>query len=290
MKQTIKVFVASLFLSVTWMLFSASAAVPERILSISPAGTEILFELGLGERVVGVTEFCTWPPEARTKLNLGDLMHVSLEVVIGARPDIILVSPDMNSRIGEQLEALGYHVVAVHQDNFEQICDSMLRVGRECGVEETAKLRIAELKQSVLEKTVPMGATPPRVLVAVGRDPSENLKRIYIAGQRTFYNDLLTKAGAVNAYDHDVAYAHISLEGLLRIDPDVIIELIGEHGMEIPAGSAASPWGTDGIRAARDGRVSIIEGDFVLRPGPRYPQILEAFIEAIHGGGREQNN
>jgi len=191
----------------------------------------------------------------------------------------------MNNHIGEQLRALGFRVIGVFQDDFEQICYSILRVGRECGVEEIAQLRVAELKKSVQEKTVPMGAVPPRVLVVVGRDPSENLKRIYVAGRRTFYNDLLMKAGAVNAYGYDIPYAHISLEGLLRIDPDVIIELIGEHGMEIMAGN---PWETEfGIRAARDGRVFVIKGDFALRPGPRYPQILEAFAEAIHGGGRE---
>jgi len=133
MKQTAKIFIASLILSAVWAPLYASAAVPERILSITPAGTEILFELGLGERVVGVTRYCNWPPEALTKLNLGDMMHVNLEVVIGARPDIVLVSPTMNNHIGEQLRALGFRVIGVFQDDFEQICYSILRVGRECG-------------------------------------------------------------------------------------------------------------------------------------------------------------
>ena len=290
MKRTSKIFTASLFFSVflaiaAWGVLPASADSPERILSITPAGTEILFELGLGERVIGVTRYCSWPPEARAKFNLGGMMHVNMEIIIGLRPDLVLVS-DMNIQIGEQVEALGFRVVTVRQDNFEEICESILRVGRESGVEETAKLRVAELRESVLEKTLPMGTTPPRVLVVVGRDSSENLRRLYIAGQQAFYNDLLTKAGAVNAYDHDVAYAHISLEGLLRLDPDVIIELIGEHGMG--AGNAASPWeAASGIRAAQDGRVTVIKGDFALRPGPRYPEILRAFIEAIHGGKHE---
>jgi len=297
-KKTIGVFITLLFLlsgSVTLVSHPALAAVPEqaaperavpeRILSIAPAGTEILFELGLGGRIIGVTRYCTWPPEARTIFNLGGMLHVSIETVMGLRPDLVLVS-NMNIQIGERLEALGFRVVAVNQDSFEEICASILRVGRESGVEETAELRVAELRNLVREKTLPMGAEPPRVLVVVGRDPSENLRRLYIAGQMAFYNDLLTKAGAVNAYGHNVPYAHITLEGLLRLDPDVIIELVGGHGTTNPAASA---WGEaeSGVRAAREGRVFLIEGDFAFRPGPRYPEILGAFIEAIHGAARE---
>ena len=288
MKKTIKIFLVSLFLSTACGAFHASAAVPERILSITPAGTEILYELGLGDHVVGVTKYCSWPPEARTKPNMGDMMHVNLEVVMGTRPDIILMS-NMNNQAGEQIEALGYRTVTVYQDDFEQICESMLRVGRECGVEETAKRRIAELREAVREKTVSLDGSPARVLVVVGRDPlDEELRKIHVAGRDTFYDDLLMRAGAVNAYEQDVAYAQISREGLIRIDPDVIIELIGEHGMEAPTEYIISRWeAMSDLRAAQNGRVSVIKGDFTLRAGPRYPQILEAFIKAIRGGVRE---
>ena len=289
MKRTMRIFMASLFFSTAYLTsFYAQAAAPERILSITPAGTEILYELGLGERVVGVTKYCSWPPEARKKPNLGDMMHVNLEVVMGTKPDVVVVS-NMNYQVGERLESLGYRTVTVYQNDFEEICDTMLRVGWKCGVEEIAKRRIAELRESVREKTVPMDETPPRVLVVVGRDSSEEeLRKIYVAGRGSFYDDLLMRAGAVNAYDRDVAYAHMSREGLLRIDPDVIVELVGEHGMEASTDSLLSRWeALPDLRAARSGRVSVIKGDFAFRAGPRYPQVLEAFIKAIRGGVRE---
>ena len=266
----------------------AFAALPERILSITPAGTEILFDLGLGGRVIGVTRYCSWPPEAQALPSLGDMMHVNLEVLMGLEPDLILVS-NMNYQAGEQAEALGYSTVTVYQDDFEQICDSILRVGRECGIEEKAVLRVEQLRAEVREKTLSPGANPSRVLIAVGRDPSEEtLRRIHVAGPRSFYDDLLTRAGAVNAYTGDAAYSQISREGLLRLDPDVIIELTGTHGMEVPTDRIASQWdAVPELRAVQNGRVSVIRGDFTLRAGPRYPLILDTFIKIIRDGARE---
>ncbi|MDR1378222.1 MAG: ABC transporter substrate-binding protein [Synergistaceae bacterium] len=296
MKQTVKKFMVSAAFFVAFLIFlmgrSVWAAVPDRILSITPAGTEILYDLGLGGRVIGVTKYCSWPPEAQTKPSLGDMMHVNLEVVMGMTPDLVLVS-NMNVQVGEQVGALGYPVVTVYQDDFEQICDSMLRVGQACGVEEMAKRRIAELRESVRAKTIPLSETPPKVLIVVGRDPSEeDVRKIYVAGQVAFYNDLIARAGGVNAYAQDVPYAQMSREGLLRVDPDVIIELIGESGMEatmeIPTDHVISQWkAVPDLRAAREGRVAVIRGDFTLRAGPRYPQILDAFITIIRDGVRE---
>ncbi|MDR2136837.1 MAG: helical backbone metal receptor [Synergistaceae bacterium] len=287
-KTVKKLMVSAAFLTAFLVSQSASAAAVERILSITPAGTEILYDIGLGDRVIGVTKYCSWPPDARRKPSLGDMMHVNLEIVMGMAPDLVLVS-DMNAPVGEQVQALGYPVVTVYQDDFEQICDSMLRVGQACGVEEAAKVRIAELRESVRERTVPPGETPPRVLIVVGRDPSEeDLRKIYVAGQGAFYDDLITRAGAVNAYAQDVAYAQMSREGLLRIDPDVIIELIGESGMEVPMDRVTSQWeAVPDLRAAQEGNVAVIRGDFTLRAGPRYPQILDAFVKIIRDGVRE---
>ena len=267
---------------------SWAQGVPERILSITPAGTEILYYLGLGCRVVGVTKYCNWPPEARTVPSLGDMMHVNLETVMGLMPDLVLVS-NMNLEAGEQIEALGFRTVTVYQDDFDKICDSTLRVGRECGVEEAARLRVEELREAVREKTVSPGASPPSVLVVVGRDTSEDvLRQVYVAGRGSFYEDLLTSAGAVNAFPGDAAYARVSREGLLRLDPDVVIELVGEHGTDVPTERIISQWEEAAdIRAVRNGEISVIRGDFTLRAGPRYPQILDAFIKVIHGGARE---
>jgi iron complex transport system substrate-binding protein len=274
-------------------LFAASnpslASAPRGILSLAPAATEILFDLGLGDRVIGVTEYCTWPPEAKLKTNVGDMMHVNLEALVSMNPEIVAIS-SMNAHIQSQIEALGYPVVVVGQDSFEEVLDSMIRVGDVCGISEVARKRAAGLKETVDAISMKPGDEKKRVLVVVGRDMGDtSFKKVYVAGPRSFYDDLLTRSAAVNAYPDDLPYASVSQEGLLRIDPDFIIELVGEHGMtNVDTESILAQWGKiKDLRAARSGSVAVIRGDFTFRAGPRYPLILEAFKEAIHEGARE---
>jgi iron complex transport system substrate-binding protein len=263
-----------------------------RILSLAPAATEILFDLGLGERVVGVTEYCSWPPEAGQKTNIGDMMHVNMEVVASLKPDLVLLS-NMNEPLRDRIEAFGIPVIIVYQDDFAQICDSMLRVGVVCGIADIAERRVKELRKEARDLSAKeTSSEKKRVLIVVGRDAEDtSFKGMYVAGPRSFYENLLAEAGTVNAFTRNVPYANISREGLMRIDPDIIIELVGEHGMtNVDSNSILAQWSklTD-VRAAREGRVGVIRGDFTLRAGPRYPRILEAFSKIIDGGVREIN-
>jgi iron complex transport system substrate-binding protein len=263
---------------------------PERILSITPAGTEILYYLGLGDRVAGVTKYCNWPPEARSKPSIGDMMHINMEVVVSMRPDLVLIS-NMNEHTKGSLEAMGFPVAVVYQDDFNEICDSILSVGKACGITETAQKRVEELRESVRRiSSKKRAGQKPRVLVVVSRDDEDfSFKKLYVAGKRSFYNDLLIESGASNAFEGDVPYAQLSLEGILRIDPDIIIELIGETGMEnAKSKDALKQWeNLRDLKAAREGKVSLIRGDFTLRAGPRYPLVLDAFSKIIHEGKRE---
>lgn len=263
---------------------------PARILSLAPAATEILFDLGLGDRVVGVTRYCNWPPEARDKPVVGDIMQVNLEAVVAHQPDIVVLS-NMNAHLRDRIAALGYPVVVVNQDNFEQICDSMLRVGEACGIPERAASRVAELRAEVAAlRAVPPAEGAPTVLVVVGRDASDaSFKQIYGAAGRSFYDDLLEEAGARNVLEQDAQYVRLSREGLVRLDPDVVVELLGEHGgAAIDTEAVAAQWrALADLRAARDGNVALVHGDFALRAGPRYPRLLRAFVDAIRNGRRQ---
>lgn len=262
---------------------------PSRILSLAPAATEILFDLGLGNRVVGVTQYCNWPPEARRKPVVGDIMRPNLEVILSYKPDIVMLS-NMNAHLRERIEAVGLPTVVVGQDDFEQICDSILHVGEACGVSERARARVKELRSEVAA----LHAKPPKkgaliVLVVVGRDTSDpSFKQVYGAGKRSFYNDLLEEAGARNVLKEDVPYVRLSREGLIRLDPDMVLELLGEHGSDaIDMDTVLEQWRafTD-LKAAREGNIALIHGDFTLRAGPRYPMILRAFLDTIHNGKR----
>lgn len=280
----------SFFLADTPSFCANSARGPySRILSITPAGTEILFDLGLGDCVVGVTKYCTWPPEAADKPDIGDMMHVNLEVVAGLKPDLVLLS-NMNEHLRDRMQAMGYPVAVVHQDNFAQICDSIAAVGEVCGIPERAAARVRELHEEVaMLSSRAEGFPPPRVLVVVGRDTADELfRKVYVAGKRSFYNDLLGEARAENVFTGDVQYAQISREGLLRLNPDIVIELLGEHGGgDWTIDTTQAQWSSfRDLRAARSGDVALIKGDFTLRAGPRYPLVLDAFIRVIHGSER----
>jgi iron complex transport system substrate-binding protein len=281
------VFIALTFLT---NINRAALAAPQRILSLAPSATEILFDLGLGEKVIGVTEYCTWPPEAKSKPNLGDMMHVNLEALVAMNPDIVIIS-SMNGYLRGQIEALGYPVTVVYQDSFDEICNSMLEVGEACGIPDAAKKRADQLRSVVDGLSMKAGGgKKQRVLIVVGRDADDaSFKKIYVAGRRSFYDDLLKRSAAANAYPDDLPYASISMEGLIRIDPDLIIELVGDHGMtNVDTESIFAQWEKlKNVRAAQSGNVAVIRGDFTFRAGPRYPLILESFKKAIHEGTRE---
>ncbi|MDR1943340.1 MAG: helical backbone metal receptor [Synergistaceae bacterium] len=263
---------------------------PERILSLTPAGTEIIFSLGLGDRVIGVTKYCNWPPEARSKPVIGDMMNLSLEAITIMSPDLVLLS-NMNEHLDPKVKSMGFETVIVYQDDFKQICDSIRDVGQVCGIPDTAEKEINELQESVRVLSESARSADngfvPRVLVVVGRDPSEdNLKKIYAAGLKSFYDELVRESGGVNVLAQDVPYAQLSQEGLISLNPDVIIDLIGAHGgKDKPIDEIIGQWRPiPYIKAIEEGRVAVIKGDFTLRAGPRYPLILEAFIRVIRDG------
>ncbi|MDR1471426.1 MAG: helical backbone metal receptor [Synergistaceae bacterium] len=287
---TAALFAAGIALAVPAGRAHGAADAPARVLSITPAATEILYSLGLGDRVAAVTRYCNWPPEAKSKPVIGDMMNVNLEMLAALDPDLVLIS-NLNEHLSARIKAMGYKTVVVYQDNFDQICKSILDVGEACGVSDAARAKVGELRGAVeaLKGSVPSG-TPPRVLIVVGRDPADDeLKRLYVAGAQSFYDDLIRESGAVNALDSDVQYLQVSREGLLRLEPDVIIDLIGEHGTaDVSTERIQGQWSSiPDLRAAAEKNVSIVRGDFSLRPGPRYPLLLDAFIRAIWGGERE---
>jgi iron complex transport system substrate-binding protein len=299
-REIIKIFIVLLILFSRVIPSSGAedgAKIPARILSLAPAATEIIFDLGLGGRVVGVTEYCSWPPEARSKTNIGDMMHVNMETVLSMRPDLVLLS-NMNEHLKGQIEALGFKTAVVYQDDFTQICASMLQIGEACGIADKANERVEELRRSVREISARAesakqgGGTKPRVLVVVGRDIGDALfRRIYVAGPLSFYENLLSEAGAENVIVQSAPYLNISREGLERLAPDIVIELIGEHGMtNVETSEILAQWkALADLEAARKGNVAIIRGDFTFRASPRYPLILDAFARVIGAGVREIN-
>ena len=269
-------------------------AQPARIISLAPSITEVLFKLGLGNRVAGVTRYCDYPPEATEKPVVGGYFDVNYEMLLSLEADLVILLTEHQDAL-DRLEELGIKTLTVDHSRVTGILESVTTIAGRCGVQEKGEsLRLSlENRISKLRKGIspppPLSPSPPRVLVAVGRLMSKNSGgEIFISGRDGFYDDLVALAGGVNAYrEETLKFPAISDEGLIRLDPDVILEMVPDLAGESDRESLMDLWRSKpGIRAVREGRVYILGEDYVVVPGPRFVDLLEDIAEII-GEGRE---
>lgn len=275
---------------------AASHASPKRIASLTPVGTEILFDLGQGPNIIAVTEFCDYPAEALAKPKLGSFAGINFEALIAMKTDL-LVLQDMHAQFKPQLDRLKIPYVILKQNSVDEICADIIMLGEICGVEEKAADRVASIRADlagIASKTA--NATRPKVMLCVSRELSESkINSFYVAAANNFYNELISLAGGENvSKETRAAYPHISVEGLLKLNPDVIIDLVGDrnyyHSKEridvdviFSKEYLARQWkNSAAVNAVKKGNITILEGTVYLRPGPRVARIVLAFARAIH--------
>ncbi len=269
---------------------SPAVAVPQRLVSLAPSVTEVLFALGVGDRVVGVTRYCDHPPEAATRPQVGGYLDPSYEAIVALRPDLVLLiqdQADTERRLGQ----LGLATLRVDHHDVAGILASVERIAAACDVVERGVVlrRTLEARLAAVAATVPPGP-PPRVLVVVGRAAGGgSVSSVWAAGPGAFYEDVLRLAGAANACaTGGVPYPELSREGLGSLDPDVIVDVqprLAEQGLD--AAAAVADWqGLVEVRAVREGRVVVLGDDFMEIPGPRVVDAVEAVAAAVHGARR----
>lgn len=263
----------------------SSQPVPGRIVSLAPSITEILFLLGLADRVAGVTRYCVYPPEARKKPKVGGYYDPSYEAIVALKPDLVIVLPEHEEH-RRNLERLGLATLAVDHRDIPGILASIATIGKACGRERAATATVDDLRKrtnAVREKT--RGLDRKRVLVSVGRNMgSGRIEDVYITGRTGFYNNLIDLAGGVNAFDGDIAYPMVSEEGILRINPEVIIDMVPDlEEKGLTRDSVLKEWkALKGLDAVRNGRVHVFGQDYTVVPGPRFIRVLEDMARAIH--------
>lgn len=266
------------------------AAAPQRIVSTAPSLTETLFALGLGPRVVGVTEFCRYPPEAAAKPKIGTFLEPSFERILARRPDLVLVVRNP-VRLAERLSQLGLRAVEVPQDSVAEILSSIREVARLAGVEPRGRALAASVERQLAGVRRRASALPRRkVLFLVGRSPG-TLQGMVAAGPGTFLDELIRTAGGVNALaGSPIAYPRVSVEQIVAADPDVILDM-GDfaHHEGKPLESQKqfqAVWAQHRVlRAVRDRQVRQVASEVLIRPGPRVGQAAGTMLELIHGAG-----
>ncbi|MDP2982038.1 MAG: helical backbone metal receptor [Candidatus Latescibacter sp.] len=255
-----------------------------RIISLAPSITETLFALGLGDRVIGVTKFCKYPPEAREKAQVGGFFDPNYEAVVTLKPDLVILLPE-HEQARKYLENLGIATLVVHNRVIGEILDTITVIGKTCGAEKEAERIVRDIesrKGAVQKKTA--GRERRRVIVAVGRTAGA-LDQVFIAGPNTFYDELIALAGGTNAYrGYPIPYPEVSGEGMLRLDPEIILDLLPELAEQGHSEAAArSDWNKiHELSAVKNRKVYILTADYAVIPGPRFIQTLEEMARIIH--------
>ncbi|MBN2036616.1 MAG: ABC transporter substrate-binding protein [Chitinispirillaceae bacterium] len=260
-----------------------SSRLPQRIVSLAPSATEILFELGLGDRVVGVTRYCRYPPEAETKARVGGYVDPNYEGIVRLRPDLTIMLT-VHAEAAERLRHLGLAALTVDHARIEGIIASIMTIGNACGALEQARNLAGGISARMERiRNAATGACPPRVMVSVDRT-TDALSSVYIAGKNTCYDEMIAIAGGVNAYAGAAAYPAVSAEGILQMNPQVIIDLVPcPDGRKEARGKALAQWNKlNGVEAIQNGRVYLFEQDYAVIPGPRFIILLEDMARAIH--------
>jgi len=250
---------------------------PTRIVSLAPSNTEVLYALGLGDRVVGVTEYCDYPPEAKQKPKIGGFANIDLEKVIGLDPDLVLATNIHVGAVVSELQKRGVTVVVVEPKNVDDVLAEITFVGKITATSDAAAKLIAQMKtriDAIAAKTA-TAKTKPRVFYEID-------KSLYTPGPGSFLDDMIIKAGGVNiASDAQSAYPQLSLESFVLKDPEVIF--LGDHPFgETPDTVKARP-GWANISAVKNGRiVPVVDVNIVSRPGPRLVEGLELIARALY--------
>ena len=253
---------------------------PKRIIPLAPNLTEILYRLGLGDRVVGVTNHCNYPPEAAAKPKVGSYINLNVEQIVSLAPDLVIGTMDGNERtVVGSLERAGINVYLVNPRNVREAIRTIALLGKLCGVEQEALAVAAELTRRV-DRIVQMTSFRQKPLVFL----QINLHPIMTVNHRTIHHDLIRLAGGENMTAREpITYPRISMEEIIGRQPDVIlISSMQRGGRFEKAREEWLKWTT--IPAAKSGRVHLIDSDLIDRPSPRVVEGLERMAELIHPG------
>lgn len=268
----VALFLLAMFASVSYSPAGA-ATPPQRIVSLGPINTENVFLLGAGDRLVGTTVYCVRPRAAQHTEKIGSVLQISVEKIIGLRPDLVLATNLTQESQLEMLRRVGLKVVRFTQPaSFASSCTQFEQLGSLLGLEEKAKTITADLRQQVrhLADRISTLATPrPKVIMQVGASP------LYVTGRDSFTNDFIELLLAENGMD-DTPSGRVDYERIIAANPDVI--LIGIMGSETGvAADERTKWRRmDVIQAVRNNRVHVVDPNLVCSPSPA------TFVQALH--------
>jgi iron complex transport system substrate-binding protein len=281
--------IALLVVCTTAAWIARPATAPMRIVSTSPSITETLFALGLGDRVVGVSTYCRFPPAVTKLPKVGTFLKPDVELIAGLRPDLVLVHEVANG-VDRRLTSLHIPFVVVERGTLASVFSSIRQIAVAAGVPDRAETLVRDLERG-LDVIRRAGAAVPRkrVLFIIGRRPGM-LTDLVAVGPGSYLNDLIEIAGGTNVLDikGQPEYPRISMETVLRLDPDVIIDTVdmgdteAERRQRQPINERL--WNAyPGLTAIKTKSVHAATTDALVVPGPRVVDAAQWVAALLRG-------
>ncbi|MDO8842312.1 helical backbone metal receptor [Methanocalculus sp.] len=255
---------------------------PERVVSLAPSNTEILFALGLSDRVIGVTDYCDYPSEALTKPRVGGYSTINLEKVVAAQPDLVLAAYGNTGDMINRMRSLGLVVVALNPTTLDGVLENIALIGEITGTEEAAAVMNADLRKriaAVTEKTDTLTDRPSAAHL-VWYDP------LWISGGGTFQSEVIRMAGGTNSFEYKEEWGVVGFEDFITADPDYIFVSsgtgMGSTGYDIIYEYVLTEPRLRNLKAVLNDHVILVDADIISRASPRIVDALEEVAEAMH--------
>ncbi|MFC1467512.1 ABC transporter substrate-binding protein [Verrucomicrobiota bacterium] len=258
---------------------------PQRVISLAPSITETVFTIGAEEKLVGNTDWCNYPEAAKGIARIGGYMTLNAEAALTVRPDTILLLAE-HAHLRAKAEELDIPAVMLSNKTVSDILATITKLGVLLEREAEAESLCSEIKtrmRAISRKTETL--KKPRVLITVGRNMgNQSIDSVYCVGLPPFHNELIEMAGGENACQLNQPYPRIGAEGILAMNPDIIIDLLDEQATPDDIEHARQDWlQNKQIRAVQNNQIHVLAGNHTVTPGPRFILLLEQFAQIIRG-------
>ena len=251
---------------------------PVRIIALAPSITEIIYDLGQEKRLVGVTQFSTYPSEAESLPRVGSYIRLDIEKIISLKPDLCLATKDGNPKhIIDKIVSLGIPVYVINPRNLQQIMDAITSLGSLLHAKQAAAELVIKMEKRIgqVQARVKKGNRKPRVFFQIDAEP------LFSAGTNTFIHELIELAGGINTTAGEVSYPRYSWEDIILLQPEIVLISSMAGGLE-PEYLVKSwkRWAL--LSAVKNNQIYVVDAELFDRPTPRLIDGLETIAAIIH--------
>lgn len=251
---------------------------PVRVIALAPSITEIIYDLGQEKRLVGVTQFSTYPSEAESLSRVGSYIRLDIEKIISLKPDLCLATKDGNPKhIIDKIVSLGIPVYVVNPRNLQQIMDAITSLGSLLHAKQAAAELVIKMEKRIgqVQARVKKGNRKPRVFFQIDAEP------LFSAGTNTFIHELIELAGGINTTAGEVSYPRYSWEDIILLQPEIVLISSMAGGLE-PEYLVKSWKRWELLSAVKNNQIYVVDAELFDRPTPRLIDGLETIAAIIH--------